>query len=207
MKPSLALALIFTLSLLPAQSQAAPPLASGLDPANFDASVRPQDDLFRAVNGTWLAKTEIPADRADYGAFTALAEQAEKDVSAILEECAKDKDAAAGSERQKVGNLYAAFMDADRAEQLGIEPIAGTLASIDQIATKADLVRRVGRVVARRAPASSANMSAPMPSIPIATSSTCPRRAWGFPTAITTWMPSTKTSWRPTAPTSRRCSS
>ena len=141
MKPSLALALIFTLSLLPAQSQAAPPLASGLDPANFDASVRPQDDLFRAVNGTWLAKTEIPADRADYGAFTALAEQAEKDVSAILEECAKDKDAAAGSERQKVGNLYAAFMDADRAEQLGIEPIAGTLASIDQIATKADLVR------------------------------------------------------------------
>ena len=150
MKPSLALALIFTLSLLPAQSQAAPPLASGLDPANFDASVRPQDDLFRAVNGTWLAKTEIPADRADYGAFTALAEQAEKDVSAILEECAKDKDAAAGSERQKVGNLYAAFMDADRAEQLGIEPIAGTLASIDQIATKADLVRRVGRVVARR---------------------------------------------------------
>ncbi len=141
MKPSLALALIFTLSLLPAQSQAAPPLGSGLDPANFDASVRPQDDLFRAVNGTWLAKTEIPADRADYGAFTALAEQAEKDVSAILEECANDKDAAAGSERQKVGDLYAAFMDADRAEQLGIAPIAGTLYSIDQIATKADLVR------------------------------------------------------------------
>jgi putative endopeptidase len=47
--------------------------------------VRFQDDLFRAVNGTWLAKAEIPADRAEYGAFTALTEQAEKDVRAIIE--------------------------------------------------------------------------------------------------------------------------
>ena len=46
-----------------------PALKSGLDPANFDKSVRPQDDLFRYVNGTWLAKTPIPADRAVYGTF------------------------------------------------------------------------------------------------------------------------------------------
>ena len=45
------------------------PLKSGLDPAGFDKSVRPQDDLFRHVNGAWLTKTEIPADRPVYGTF------------------------------------------------------------------------------------------------------------------------------------------
>jgi putative endopeptidase len=142
MKPSLAVALILMLlPLLPAQSEAAPPLGSGIERANFDPSVRPQDDLFRAVNGAWLAKTEIPADRAAYGAFTALIDQAEKDVRAIVEQCAAAKDAPAGSEQQKIGDLYASFMDAQRAEQLGIQPIAGTLESIDRIESKADLVR------------------------------------------------------------------
>ena len=59
---------------------AAEPLASGIDLTNFDKSVRPQDDLFRAVNGAWLAKAQIPQDRSSYGAFAALAEQAEKDL-------------------------------------------------------------------------------------------------------------------------------
>ena len=49
---------------------------SGLDPASFDREVRPQDDLFRHVNGSWLAKTEIPADKASYGAFDILFDKA-----------------------------------------------------------------------------------------------------------------------------------
>jgi len=116
------------------------PLASGIDRANFDPSVRFQDDLFHAVNGTWLAKTEIPADRAEYGAFTVLAEQAEKDVRAIVESCAAAGQNAADPEK-KVGDLYASYMDEARAERLGIQPIAGTLAAIDKIETKAGLVR------------------------------------------------------------------
>ncbi len=140
MKPLLAFSLsVMLFAVLLAQSGMAQPLNSGIDPANFDTSVRPQDDLFRAINGTWLAKTEIPADRADYGAFAVLAEQAERDLLAIMEGCANAKDEVAGSERKKVGDLYATYMDEQRAEQLGIEPIAGTFATIDQVATKADL--------------------------------------------------------------------
>ena len=45
------------------------PLASGFDAATFDKAVRPQDDLYRYVNGGWLAQTEIPADKASYGGF------------------------------------------------------------------------------------------------------------------------------------------
>jgi putative endopeptidase len=134
------------LLILSPQIIAAEPLGSGIDRANFDPSVRPQDDLFRAVNGAWLAKTEIPADRAEYGSFSLLTDQAEKDVLAILEECAKDASAAPGSEKKKVGDLFASYMDEQRAEQLGIEPIAGKLATIDQIATKTDLVRVIAEL-------------------------------------------------------------
>ena len=98
------------------------------------------------MNGAWLAKAEIPADRSVYGAFIALAEQAEKDLRAIIEDCADAKDNPPGSERQKIGDMYASYMDEARAEQLGIEPIAGMLAAIDRIETKTDLVRSLAEL-------------------------------------------------------------
>ena len=121
-------------------------LQSGIDEANFDKTVRPQDDLFRAVNGAWLAKTEIPADRSDYGVFGILAEKAETDLREIIENCAAAKDNVPGSERQKVGDLYASFMDEARAEELGIRPIAARLAAVDAIRSKADLVRMLAEL-------------------------------------------------------------
>ena len=57
-----------------------------------------------------------------------------------MEGCANAKDEVVGSETKKVGDLYATYMDEQRAEQLGLEPIAGTFATIDQVATKANLV-------------------------------------------------------------------
>ena len=91
-------------------------LASGISFDDLDPGIRPQDDLFRHVNGRWLAQTQIPADRARYGTFERLAEEAEKAVRKIVEEA---ESAPAGSEERKFGDLYASFMDAERAEQLG----------------------------------------------------------------------------------------
>ncbi len=121
-------------------------LSSGIDFGAFDKSIRFQDDLFRAVNGSWLAKTEIPADRSEYGVFSILAEKAENDLREIIDSCAAAKDNAPGSERQKVGDLYASFMDEARAEKLGIEPIAPRLAAVDAVATKADLIRTLAEL-------------------------------------------------------------
>jgi putative endopeptidase len=115
-------------------------LQSGIDLKNFDKNVRPQDDLFRAVNGGWLATAVIPDDRSSYGAFAALAEQAEKDLLAIIEACADAKNSSFGSEQQKIGDLYASYMNEAKAEELGIEPVAGLFAAIDRIDTKSDLV-------------------------------------------------------------------
>jgi len=83
-----------------AKGVSAEPLVSGIGRANFDPTIRFQDDLYHAVNGAWLARTKIPADRADYGAFTALTEQAEKDVRAIIEGCAAAGPNATDSEKK-----------------------------------------------------------------------------------------------------------
>ena len=65
-----------------AERDAAPAveLGSGIDMSGFDTSVRPQDDLFDYVNGKWVAETELPADRARWGSFHALAEKSQEDI-------------------------------------------------------------------------------------------------------------------------------
>jgi len=97
-------------------------MRSGLDLAHIDSAVRPQDDLFRFMNGKWLKESKIPEDRASDGAFYWLYEQAEKQVKQIILDQAASSGAS-GSNAQKIGDLYNAFMDEAKAEQLGIGPI------------------------------------------------------------------------------------
>ncbi len=130
----------------PAPSQQAPTppaLQSGVILENLDRSVRPQDDFYRFVNGNWLAVTQIPADRSNYGAFTLLQEQAERDLHVILEEAAK-QGAAPGSDTQKIGDFYASFMDEAGIESRGLTPLNDELTRIDQIASRQDLARYMG---------------------------------------------------------------
>jgi len=112
-------------------------LPSGIPVDELDPGIRPQDDLFRHVNGRWLARTEIPADRARDGAFRLLAEEAENAVRAIVEAAASAPD---GSEERKLGDLYASFLDTDRAEQLGPEPISEALAAARAVSSVPELL-------------------------------------------------------------------
>ena len=105
-----------------AQAPAKPVLGSGIFLQNFDKSVRAQDDFYRFVNGTWLAQTEIPADKNNYGSFGILQDEAEKNLHAIAEEAAK-ADAPAGSDAQLVGDFYESYMDEAKAESLGLAPL------------------------------------------------------------------------------------
>jgi endothelin-converting enzyme/putative endopeptidase len=93
-----ALCVIFLLLLTTSCGQQTPPLTSGIELANMDTSVRPQDDFFRFVNGTWLATTEIPADRTNTGVFMDLRDKAREDVTAIIEDVASRDDLEPGSE-------------------------------------------------------------------------------------------------------------
>jgi putative endopeptidase len=109
----------------PAAAETAP---SGVDRSTFDPSVRAQDDLFRHVNGGWIKATDIPADLASYGSFMKLRDDAEAHVRAIVEETAAHAgEHPEGSEARKIADLFASFMDEDRAEALGITPIQPVL--------------------------------------------------------------------------------
>jgi len=123
-----------------------PALKSGLDLATFDRSVRPQDDLFRHVNGTWLKNTEIPADRPLAGTFVQLSDKAEADLYALIEELSGNPNRKPGSVAQQVGDLYVSFTNEARINSLGAEPLKPTLARIDAINTPAELARVVGEL-------------------------------------------------------------
>jgi predicted metalloendopeptidase len=121
-------------------------LKSGLDPSGFDKSVRPQDDLFRYVNGTWLTKTEIPADRPVYGTFVQLDEKAEADLYALIEELAGDRNKKPGSTAQQVGDFYASFTNEAKLHALGADPLKPHFAEIDRIKTTTEFAELVGRL-------------------------------------------------------------
>ncbi|KNY05770.1 M13 family metallopeptidase [Microbacterium sp. GCS4] len=116
-------------------------LPSGLETTEFSSDIRPQDDLYRHVNGAWLDRTEIPGDKARWGSFHLLAEQAEKDVRAIIEE---SQDAADGTLARKIGDLFASFMDTERIAAAGATPLAATLSEIDAIDGIPELLRVLG---------------------------------------------------------------
>ncbi len=84
------------------------PVPSGIETDELDQAIRPQDDLFRHVNQKWIDRTEIPSDKARYGSFYVLAEEAERAVRTIIEE---SRSAESGTEARKVGDLYASFLD------------------------------------------------------------------------------------------------
>jgi putative endopeptidase len=119
-------------------------LKSGVYLQNLDKSVRPQDDFYRHINGGWLATAQIPADRSNYGTFTKLQEDAERDLRDILEAAANSK-AAPGSEAQKVGDYYASFLDEATVEARGLKPLQDELARIDALKTKQDVAGYIGR--------------------------------------------------------------
>ena len=122
----------------PAPAPAAPEARSGLLTQNFDTSVRPQDDLYRFVNGTWLKRTEIPADRNNYGTFTMLEERSEQQLHVIAEEAAR-AGAASGTDTQLVGDYYASFVDEAKADALGLAPLQPELDRIAAIKDRRQL--------------------------------------------------------------------
>ena len=116
-------------------------LPAGIGIDDLDDSVRPQDDLFRHVNGKWIARTEIPSDKARFGSFYILAEEAEAAVRDIIVEA---QSAAPGTEERKLGDLYASFLDEERINALGATPLAPLLAQVDGVATVDSLLTAVG---------------------------------------------------------------
>ncbi|WP_199538522.1 MULTISPECIES: M13 family metallopeptidase [unclassified Duganella] len=109
---------------------------SGIATQYIDASVRPQDDFYHYLNGEWLKSTQIPEDKSSWGTFAKLRDDVLPQLRAIIEAAEADKNRKAGSDAQKIGDLYASFMDEKKLEALGVKPLAGELNRIRAIKDK-----------------------------------------------------------------------
>jgi len=118
--------------------------SAGLDRSGFDAKVRPQDDLFKAVNGQWIKDTPMPADKADYGTFIQLRDRSDERVRKLVEELAAGKPS--GGIEQKIGDYYRSYMDEAAIDKAGLAPVKPWFAQVDALKNKADLVVLMGRL-------------------------------------------------------------
>jgi putative endopeptidase len=115
--------------------------------AGMEPGIRPQDDLFGHVNGRWLETAEIPADKGSWGPFVQLADAAEAQVHAIIEELAEQVVSGQqdlGDDAMRIACLYASFMDEATVEQRGVEPIRPLLAAVESLRDIRDFAAFVG---------------------------------------------------------------
>jgi putative endopeptidase len=115
----------------------------GLDLAGMDTSVKPGDDFFAYVNGSWVKTAEIPADRSNWGVFAQLREMADKRTADLIQETANAKGAA-GSESAKIGDFYSSYMDEAGVDAKGLTPLKPVLDHIAAIADKSALATTLG---------------------------------------------------------------
>jgi putative endopeptidase len=114
-----------------------------LDPANMDTAVRPGDNFFLYANGTWLKNNPIPGSETRWGSFNELQENNFKALHDLLEEAAKNKNAAKGSPEQMVGDFYRTGMDSTTIDKAGITPVKDVLARIDAVKDVNGLLKEI----------------------------------------------------------------
>ena len=118
-------------------------VSSGLDKSGMDAAVRPQDDLFKAMNGTWVKNTAIPSDKSSAGSFVMLDDLSNERVKSIIESLAATPQPA-GTVDAKIGDYYSSYLNTDAIDQAGLAPLAPLMAKIDAVKSKKDLVVLMG---------------------------------------------------------------
>ena len=120
-------------------------LASGIEKANLDNSIRPQDNFYRYVNGNWLKSNKIPDDKTAIGSFYDLRDKADDDVKAIIEELAATKNLKDGTDEQKVADIFRSYMDTEKRNTLGTQPIQPIFNAINALNTKSELAGFFGK--------------------------------------------------------------
>ena len=111
----------------------------GINVDLMDKSVKPTEDFFKFVNGTWLKNTEIPADKTRWGSFDELRQKTDVDALTILKEASKNPKYKSNTDQGKAINLFNTILDTVARNKQGIAPIKTYLAKIDAIKNIQDL--------------------------------------------------------------------
>ncbi|WP_338040133.1 M13 family metallopeptidase [Nocardia huaxiensis] len=111
---------------------------AGPDLSGVDAAVRPQDDLYRHINGTWLKEYQLPPDKVAFSSFDEVSDRVQEQLRAIIEGL---EDPKPGSEAQQIRDVYDARMNLDEIEQLGMTPLEDLFGQIDAAPGKPELAK------------------------------------------------------------------
>ena len=109
----------------------------------MDTSVHPGDDFYQHANGAWLQAYELPADKTAFGNFYELFEKSQERVQVLIEELAAAQPQT-GTVEQKIGDYYASFLDTDRLDAQGYEPIRTDLQRIRAVDSRSALAELFG---------------------------------------------------------------
>ena len=137
-KVSTVVALVFSVAFAAAQAP-----QHGIDLSAMDRAIVPGNDFYHFADGAWIARMQIPADRASVGVFAELADRSSKQVASIIADAAKSH-AAANTDARRIADLYASYMDEGAIESHGIGPLKQYLAAIDGIHNPTDLATQLG---------------------------------------------------------------
>jgi putative endopeptidase len=111
----------------------------GIDLSLMDTQVRPQDNFYNYVNGTWMKNTEIPDDKTRWGSFNELRENTDTDVLNILKEAANDPNLDTTADEAKAVQLFQLINDTIARNEQGVKPLMPHLARIGEINSIADI--------------------------------------------------------------------
>jgi len=125
-------------------------LVSGINPNEFNYLVRPQDSLYDHVNSEWLNNTPIPDDQVGWGSYMTLREESYSNqdmlIKKIIQRIEKNNPFVS-DEELKIANLYKSFIDRDKVNKLGYEPILPELKIISEISNVNDLWQYFSRSI------------------------------------------------------------
>ncbi len=105
----------------------------GLNLANMDTTIRPQDDLFQFANGGWLATTQIPSDRGSWNSFSELVEKNNTILLEVLTSAAQNPNYIEGTDQRKAADFYSIGMDSLLAEKVGASVLKPVFDKINRI--------------------------------------------------------------------------
>ena len=116
----------------------APQSFQSIDQNALDLTISPADDFFLFANGTWIAKTEIPASESRWGSFNELEKRNNDKLTAILKNAAENQGTT-GSQNQILGAYYTSFTNMELRNNLGTSPLQEDLTKIQALTNKESL--------------------------------------------------------------------